>query len=92
MELADQEHVLLPSYFIRHEEMAPPQLVGFQCFYGSRHVEMNERRKECMIYMLYELKCKVRGHLVIHKETENVSAISHRDQLSCVTVPERQGK
>ncbi len=25
--------------------MAPPQLVGFQCFYGSRHVEMNERQK-----------------------------------------------
>jgi len=90
--LADQKHVLLSSYFIRHEEMAPPQLVGFQCFYGSRHVEMNERQKECMIYILYELKCKLRGHLVIHKEIENVSAVSHREKLNCVTVLERQGK
>ncbi len=47
--------------------MAPPQLVGFQCFYGFYHVEMNERRIECMIYMLYELKYKVRDHLVIEK-------------------------
>jgi hypothetical protein len=72
--------------------MALPQLVGFQCFYGSRHVEMNERRKECMIYILYELKCKVRGHLVIHKEIVNGSAVAYRGKLNSVTELERQGK